>query len=424
MRIVHVSESDTLGGAAKGAYNLHHGLLNIGAASTMIVGRQQRREPQISSTLGKQSSYLSTARHALDQLPFLLNNPSRLRRKLNPNFSSGILPKQVLKKISDAKPDVVVLHWINRGFFPFWLLPKMPWPTIIFARDSWWSTGGCHVPGACTKFITACGACPLLDSSFRYDATYWLHKWKKSIAAQKSPAPRHVFVLSNWMGGLAKKSMWGKAGMPVHVFGNAIDTTIFKPLDQGVMRALWNLPLDKKIIAFSALEFEQDANKGADLLKAALAALPSHDNIALLLLGGAPSPAWREQFSFPIYGLGKLQEETTLAAAYNAADVVVVPSRYEAYCKSAAEALACGVPVVSFDASGTTDLVRHMDNGYLAKAFDSADFSAGIQTMINLTAEQRKAVALSSRKGAVQQADAKIQAQAFLDYCAAQGWGS
>lgn len=43
------------------------------------------------------------------------------------------------------------------------------------------------------------------------------------------------------------------------------------------------------------------------------------------------------------------------------------------------EALACGVPVLAFNFGGQTDLIRHKENGYLARPYDVDDLWEGLQ---------------------------------------------
>jgi glycosyltransferase involved in cell wall biosynthesis len=67
-----------------------------------------------------------------------------------------------------------------------------------------------------------------------------------------------------------------------------------------------------------------------------------------------------------------------LCALYSAVDVMVVPSRQEAFGQTASEAQACGTPVVAFDIGGLPDIIEHHHTGYLAKAFDTEDLANGI----------------------------------------------
>jgi glycosyltransferase involved in cell wall biosynthesis len=43
------------------------------------------------------------------------------------------------------------------------------------------------------------------------------------------------------------------------------------------------------------------------------------------------------------------------------------------------ESLCCGTPVVGFNIGGIPDMIRHKENGYLAKYKDAADIAEGIK---------------------------------------------
>ena len=73
---------------------------------------------------------------------------------------------------------------------------------------------------------------------------------------------------------------------------------------------------------------------------------------------------------------------------------MIVPSTYEAFGKTAAEALACGTPVVSFDATGLKDIVEHQECGYRAVPFSSNDLAQGIAWVL---ADDTRHAALSRR---------------------------
>ena len=71
-----------------------------------------------------------------------------------------------------------------------------------------------------------------------------------------------------------------------------------------------------------------------------------------------------------------------MARIYAAADLSVVPSVDENLANTALEAMACGLPIVAFDAGGMGDAVHHMKTGYLAAAGDERDFAEGIKLFV------------------------------------------
>ncbi|NEQ33711.1 MAG: glycosyltransferase [Leptolyngbya sp. SIO4C5] len=76
--------------------------------------------------------------------------------------------------------------------------------------------------------------------------------------------------------------------------------------------------------------------------------------------------------------LGSFQDDLSLAMVYSAADVMIVPSLQESFGQTTSEALACGTPVVAFDATGPKDIVDHQLNGYLVKPYEVEDLTQGI----------------------------------------------
>ncbi|MEH0108302.1 glycosyltransferase [Tersicoccus sp. MR15.9] len=67
-----------------------------------------------------------------------------------------------------------------------------------------------------------------------------------------------------------------------------------------------------------------------------------------------------------------------LAAAFRAADVVVMPSAHESFGLVALEAQACGTPVVATDAGGLAEAVQDGETGLLVPGRDPADWAAAI----------------------------------------------
>jgi len=117
-----------------------------------------------------------------------------------------------------------------------------------------------------------------------------------------------------------------------------------------------------------------DYTKGADLIYRAFAALRrTHPNIFLLSIANSDRFSYllRElpETSFRISDWLPRQE---FLGALAAADLVVLPSRYEPFGLIAVEALAMGVPVLANCVGGLSEIVHHGVSGALSPAADGS----------------------------------------------------
>jgi glycosyltransferase involved in cell wall biosynthesis len=65
--------------------------------------------------------------------------------------------------------------------------------------------------------------------------------------------------------------------------------------------------------------------------------------------------------------VGYIDDDSMLSTIYSMADVFVIPSLQEAFGQTALESMACGTPVVGFNAGGIPDMVRPNETGWLAE---------------------------------------------------------
>jgi glycosyltransferase involved in cell wall biosynthesis len=125
-----------------------------------------------------------------------------------------------------------------------------------------------------------------------------------------------------------------------------------------------------------------EARKGRAYLREALARLADSGVRATLLVAGRDANGWERDMPFPVRALGHVNDDATLAAAYAAADVFVLPTVAENLPNGILEAMACGTPTVAFDAGGVPELVRHLETGYLAPNRDAAGLAKGLDLLL------------------------------------------
>lgn len=381
MKILHISAYDCHGGAGRAASRLHSALLRIGMDSRLLVMSKNGDAPRTEQLCGRLLSIRNAFRMRYDGMS-LRRYRERKEDYFSPNRAhNGVL----LRRIAEIAPDVVHLHWVNHGFLSVEDLAKIGRPIVWTLHDSWAFTGGCHCPQECLRYRGECGDCPILRSGEDRDLSRAIFRRKAKVY----PRLEHLRIVtpSEWLAQSARKSALLK-GREVTAIPNALDVDRFHLMDRAAARSLFNLPRNRKLVLFGAMNALQDRNKGFDLLCGALARLDCKEGVELVLFG-APAGAEIPELPVPARNIGFVRDDATLCALYNACDAMVVPSRQESQSQTATESLACGTPVVAFRASGVQEMVLHGEDGYLVEPFDSADLARGIDAMLHSDSPER-----------------------------------
>jgi glycosyltransferase involved in cell wall biosynthesis len=149
---------------------------------------------------------------------------------------------------------------------------------------------------------------------------------------------------------------------------NAVDLTKFYKRNKVVMRKKYKLPMDLKLVAFVGRFLP---HKGPLRV---LEAVKNLDNVGGLFMGDGPQQPVGSSVVFnksvPSYAIPEL---------LSAADIFVLPTQREGSCNAIAEAIACGLPVVSSKIPEVMDqchpsfsiLVDPLDVTAIEKAIDS-----------------------------------------------------
>ena len=103
-----------------------------------------------------------------------------------------------------------------------------------------------------------------------------------------------------------------------------------------------------------------------------------------------------------------------MALAYNAGDVFVMPSLQEAFGQTALESIACGVPVVAFEAGGIPDTVRHEETGLLVPVGDSSALAGSIDRLLG-DKDLAGRLGAGGREHAVQNFSMQVNARAYIE---------
>ncbi len=370
MKILYMNGADIEGGAAKAATRLLQGVHAQGADTRLYVQRKYGDAPLVDGPRSLFGKALGVARPTIEQLLFGITPGT-----VNGPFCAAFLPDGLLTQVSHSSPDIIHLHWTAR-MMRLETLRRFTVPIVWTLHDSWAFTGGCYLPGDCTRYRESCGACPVLGSALENDLSrrVWRRKEKAWYGLNLT-----IIAPSRWMAACTRASSLF-SNTRVEVIPNGIDVRSYKPVEKHAARERFSLPHDKKLILFGATSATQDRNKGFHLLTDALrelAATAKNDQVELVVFGSA-EPDKLSDLGFKAHYLGWQSDDTSLAHLYSAADVFVLPSLQESLGYTVMEAMACGTPCVAFSQGGVPDLIDHQQNGYLAQPYEPSDLARGI----------------------------------------------
>ena len=149
---------------------------------------------------------------------------------------------------------------------------------------------------------------------------------------------------------------------------NAVDLTKFYKRNKVEMRKKYKLPMDLKLVAFVGRFLP---HKGPLRV---LDAVRNLDNVGALFMGNGPQEPMGTSVIFK-----ESVPSHTIPELLSAADIFVLPTQREGSCNAIAEAIACGLPVVSSNIPEVMDqcnpsfsiLVDPLDVKALESAIDS-----------------------------------------------------
>ena len=363
MNVLHISESDAAGGAARTAYKIHRGLEGTGHVSRMLVGRKVTEDP------GTRSIKRNDAWRAADRVAGTLTDALGLQYAYLPSSFA------VVRDPWFRDADLVQLHNLHGSYFAFTALPRLTRrrPAVWLLQDQWAMTGHVAYSLDCERWRHGCGQCPYLDEypRLRHDTTALLWRLKRRVYERSALT---LIVPSRWMLELVRASPL-LSRFPATRIPHGVDTEVFRPIPKEEARNRLDLPTGRRIVLFAASHLNE-RRKGLDLLERALPLLD--DPPLLTLVGEGEPPRGVESRS-----LGVIADDGILAHAYAAADAVAIPTIADALTQTAIESIACGTPCVVFDQGGVTDAVTHLKTGYQARFGDVADLARGLQTILD-----------------------------------------
>lgn len=380
-KVVLVTHSDTLGGAAIVTFRLMQALRREGMDARMVVFTKRSNEKNVSFVSTRFRRGISFCLERLQILPHLGFHRKNLFMVSTGSYALGVDSHPWVKEA-----DIVCLNWFNQGLLGIKgirRLHAMGKKLVWTLHDMWAFTGICHHSYECDYYLDRCGNCMFLNGGGKPDdLSHRMWKKKKELYDE---VPMTFVTVSNWLESRARHSSL-LHDRPVMTIPNAFPvdqfyTTPAQHVDSLISTSKPNLIL----IGAARLD---DPIKGLPFAIDALNQIfDNHPEIAsdtaVYLFGTMRNPEILDNLRISHRWLGRINDFKILNYLYASAKVVLSTSLYESLAGTLIEGQAAGAIPVTFGGDGRDDIVEHKKTGYIARYKDASDIAEGILWALN-----------------------------------------
>lgn len=197
------------------------------------------------------------------------------------------------------------------------------------------------------------------------------------------------------------QAMTASLGRPVDFIYNWIDTERYSATSSQVLREEGDRRFRLLFVG------NPSRRKGSDILPKLAVLLGK--TFEIRCLGGLRRDFHSQHTPANLVALERVAPDD-MPAAYGQVDAVLVPARYEAFGYVALEAMACGLPVVGFDSTGTREICVNGETALLSPVDDLDALAGNCRRLANDpglarrlgAAGRRRAVELFSERAAIE----------------------
>lgn len=340
MRIVQINATTKIGSTGKIMYEINDVLQRNGHKGYMVSAYTIDQNIDNQYCMNK-SNYIRNVKKNI-----LI---SRITGTMGYRYRKETL--RMLEWIDSKKPDIIHLHnihgdWVNLKCL-FEYLKNKKIPVVWTLHDCWAFTGRCsHFElCGCNKWMHQCYDCcnkKVYPVTYFFDFSRKMYNDKKNMFTSLSNLT--LITPSNWLKEYVEESFLGKYS--IDVIHNGIDTSKYIKSDKKVIDS------DKKIILGVASSWS--STKGLDDF-IELDKMIDHKIYQIVLVG--LNKAQCKMVPKTICGIQRTNNEQGLIDIYSSAFVFVNMTYQDNFPTTNLEALACGLPVITYNTGGSPECI-------------------------------------------------------------------
>jgi putative colanic acid biosynthesis glycosyltransferase len=371
MRVLQINSVCGVGSTGRIASEIGNLLENNGHESYIAYGRGTARNCDNAIRIGSQ---LDNYKHV-----------AKTRLIDRHGFGSKKATIDFIKYIQKLNPDIIHLHNLHGYYISieilFNYLKEVNKPVIWTLHDCWAFTGHCvHFEYvSCDKWKTSCEKCPQIKEypTSIFDNSNLNFNNKKQLFTNIEKM--QIVTPSEWLSTLVKQSFLGD--YPIEVINNGVDINVFKPTESDFRK---KYAIEDKYVVLGVARW--DKRKGMEYLIELSKQLGEDYKVVIVGL------TQKQKASLPenIIGITQTNEVRELVEIYSTSNVFVNPTFEDNFPTTNLEALACGIPVITFDTGGSKESIDQ-NTGYVVEQGNFKELLNNIKQIRNSTVNYKKA---------------------------------
>ena len=332
------------------------------ATETNIRGIFRRIRHRVIRVITKNSHLDYYMRDAMSFFP--LKSPSRIRQK------AGFIPDVIIIFFMPEFVNYLDIYRLHKSF---------KCKIYISAVDMYPFTGLCHYSKGCKKYQENCGACPLINSNYPYDITWFMMKIKQFVSKRIG---LYGFAWTIEFEDTLKHSsiFRNQSVLRVPTFLSKLPN-MHAPseMEKNKLRIPMGIKSEDFVLLICAANLRTTTKGVSDITDALRIALRDNElqkNLVVITAGNGDLA--RHPTAKRVIELGHLSVED-LYKAYWLSDLYVSASKEDVGPGTLAYAFACGVPVVSYNTGLAPELIKDGENGFLVDKGNIEDLAQRIR---------------------------------------------